>query len=112
MADYQLAKVSSPAQLQAPSSSIQVAYDALPSFSPIVSTPLLPYLAFVLLASTFGLAFYFTTYVFCFSFDPCSLSPSLPKQSLPLRELAVASTASLLGGFGIVALFCSVGVYV
>ena len=37
---------------------------------------------------------------------------SLPKEKIPARELAVASTASLLGGFGVVALFCSVGVYV
>lgn len=36
----------------------------------------------------------------------------LPKTTLPARELAVASLASALGGFGIVALFCSVGVYV
>lgn len=36
----------------------------------------------------------------------------LPKQTIPIRELTVASTASLLGGFGVVALFCSVGVYV
>jgi len=82
MADYQQAKV---------------AFDALPPFAPLVPTTALPYLALVLLASTFGLAFYFTI---------------LPKDSFPSRELAVASTASLLGGFGIVALFCSVGVYV
>lgn len=35
-----------------------------------------------------------------------------PDDGAVLRELAVASTASILGGFGIVALFCSVGVYV
>lgn len=68
----------------------------LPAFSPYVPVGLLPYLAFILLAATFGLAFYFST---------------LPKANV-LRELAVASTASILGGFGIVALFCSVGVYV
>lgn len=37
---------------------------------------------------------------------------SLPKDSIPFREGAVASLASILGGFGVVALFCSVGVNV
>ena len=36
----------------------------------------------------------------------------LPKDTLPMRETAVATTASILGGFGVVALFCSAGVYV
>ena len=36
----------------------------------------------------------------------------LPKEKIPARELAVGATASVLGGFGVVALFCSVGVYV
>ena len=40
-----------------------------------------------------------------------SSNSSLPNQSLGGRELAVSSAASLLGGFGIVALFCSAGVY-
>lgn len=35
---------------------------------------------------------------------------SLPKTAV-IREIAVASTASVFGGFGVVALFCSVGVY-
>ena len=43
---------------------------------------------------------------------PAPSPHSLPKEKIPVRELAVASTASLLGGFGVVALFCSVGVYV
>ncbi|KII94454.1 hypothetical protein PLICRDRAFT_172102 [Plicaturopsis crispa FD-325 SS-3] len=76
---------------------IQALHRSLPAFSPIVPVGLLPYLALVLLASTFTLAFYFTT---------------LPKTALPLRETAVASLASALGGFGVVALFCTVGVYV
>ncbi|GJE92023.1 OST5 family protein [Phanerochaete sordida] len=67
----------------------------IPAFSPIVPVGLLPYLAFVLLGATFALAFYYST---------------LPKA--PLRELGIAGTASILGGFGVVALFCSVGVYV
>ncbi|KAA1468299.1 hypothetical protein DENSPDRAFT_833543 [Dentipellis sp. KUC8613] len=69
----------------------------LPTFSPYVPIGLLPYLAFVLLTATFGLAFYFST---------------LSKDTLPIRETAVAMTASALGGFGVVALFCTVGVYV
>ena len=36
----------------------------------------------------------------------------LPKDTIPIREASVATIASLLGGFGVVALFCSVGVYV
>ncbi|PIL30782.1 hypothetical protein GSI_06950 [Ganoderma sinense ZZ0214-1] len=72
-------------------------HKSTPAFSPAIPIALLPYLAFFLLAATFTLAFYFST---------------LPKEKIPARELAVASTASLLGGFGVVALFCSVGVYV
>ncbi|EIN13272.1 hypothetical protein PUNSTDRAFT_128959 [Punctularia strigosozonata HHB-11173 SS5] len=78
-------------------SQVEALHRGLPPFSPSVPTELLPYLAFVLLAATFGLAFYFST---------------LPKATVPARELAVASLASVLGGFGVVALFCSVGVYV
>ncbi|CAL1696866.1 unnamed protein product [Somion occarium] len=77
--------------------SIQALHKAVPPFSPYIAVGLLPYIAFFLLVSTFGLAFYFST---------------LPKDTIPIREVAVASTASLLGGFGVVALFCSVGVYV
>ncbi|KAG6820221.1 hypothetical protein H0H93_003722 [Arthromyces matolae] len=62
-----------------------------------MSIALLPYIAALLLASTFALAFYFST---------------LPKDTIPVRETVVASTASVLAGFGVVALFCSVGVYV
>ncbi|KAI6043811.1 hypothetical protein EDC04DRAFT_2562297, partial [Pisolithus marmoratus] len=52
-----------------------------------------------LLPSTFALAFYFST---------------IPIDSLKLPRfgLGVAMLASVLGGFGVVALFCSVGVYV
>ncbi|KAG6852558.1 hypothetical protein C0991_010930 [Blastosporella zonata] len=77
--------------------STQALHAALPSFAPIIPTALLPYIAAILLTSTFVLAFYFTT---------------LPKDTVPTRETAVASTASLLAGFGVVALFCSAGVYV
>ncbi|KIL62214.1 hypothetical protein M378DRAFT_13035 [Amanita muscaria Koide BX008] len=77
--------------------SIKVLYTSLPAFSPVFPPALLPYLAFLLLAVTFTLAFYFST---------------LPKDNIPVRESTVASAASLLGGFGVVALFCSVGVYI
>ncbi|KAH8111422.1 hypothetical protein DFH11DRAFT_1613032 [Phellopilus nigrolimitatus] len=77
--------------------SIQSLHRALPAFAPSLSESFLPYLAFFLLTATFTLAFYFST---------------LPKSIMALRELGIASTASILGGFGVVALFCSVGVYV
>ena len=41
-----------------------MAHKSLPAFSPYLSDATLPYLAFFLLASTFTLAFYFTTCVF------------------------------------------------
>ncbi|KAF8303094.1 hypothetical protein DL93DRAFT_2233517 [Clavulina sp. PMI_390] len=72
-------------------------FAALPAFQPLIPTDLLPYLAFILLCSTFLLAFYAST---------------LPKSTLAVREALVAGLASVLAGFGVVALFCSVGVYV
>ena len=39
-------------------------------------------------------------------------SRSLPKATIPAQEVGVASLASVLAGFGVVALFCSVGVNV
>ncbi|OJT12894.1 hypothetical protein TRAPUB_10591 [Trametes pubescens] len=74
----------------------QALHKATPPFAPFIPVALLPYIAFVLLGATFALAFYFST---------------LPKDKIPVRELAVASTASLLGGFGVVAMFCNAGVY-
>ena len=91
-------------------------HKSLPPFTPYVSASLLPQIALVLLVSTFVLTFYFSM-----SVHPYSLpvfwglmyrSHSLPKDSIPIREGAVASLASILGGFGVVALFCSVGVNV
>jgi len=70
---------------------------SLPAFAPVIPTALLPYLTATLLIPTFALAFYFST---------------IPKHTVPIWETAVASVASILGGFGVVALFCSVGVYV
>ncbi|KAK7688025.1 hypothetical protein QCA50_008395 [Cerrena zonata] len=77
--------------------SIQALHKAIPPFSPYIAVGLLPYIAFFLLVATFGLTFYFST---------------LPKDTIPIREASVATLASVLGGFGVVALFCSVGVYV
>jgi hypothetical protein len=37
---------------------------------------------------------------------------SLPKSKFPGPELGTAFVGSLLAGFGVVALFCTVGVYV
>ncbi|KAI0027266.1 hypothetical protein K488DRAFT_91073 [Vararia minispora EC-137] len=72
-------------------------HQTLPAFAPAVPVSLLPSLASILLITTFGLAFYFTT---------------LSKDTFPAREIGVALTASALGGLGVVALFCTVGVYV
>jgi len=76
---------------------IKERHASLPAFQPTIPTFLLPYLAFALLTSAFLLTFYFST---------------LPKSMLAAREILVASIASILAGFGIVAVFCSVGVYV
>jgi len=72
-------------------------YTSAPAFQPLVPVALLPFIAFALLFITFTLAFYVST---------------LPKDTVPVRETAVATVASVLGGFGVVALFCSAGVYV
>ncbi|KAK2459747.1 hypothetical protein APHAL10511_008179 [Amanita phalloides] len=77
--------------------SIKLLHTSLPPFAPFITVALLPYLAFLSLAFTFALAFYFST---------------LPNAAIPVRETAIATAASILGGFGTVALFCSVGVYV
>ncbi|TFK47912.1 hypothetical protein OE88DRAFT_1738042 [Heliocybe sulcata] len=76
---------------------IQSLHKSAPAFSPYAPVGLLPYLAFVLLGGTFVLAFYIST---------------LPKNAIPIHETLVALLASALGGFGVVALFNSVGVYV
>ncbi|KAE9397842.1 hypothetical protein BT96DRAFT_822712, partial [Gymnopus androsaceus JB14] len=72
-------------------------HSSLPPFQPFISLAILPYLAFILLATTFAMAFY---------------SSTLPKTKIPGLEVPLALTASVLGGFGVVALFCTVGVYV
>jgi hypothetical protein len=42
---------------------VQHLHKILPAFTPYVPVGVLSYLAFILLTATFGLAFYFTTYV-------------------------------------------------
>jgi hypothetical protein len=42
---------------------IQHLHKTVPAFTPYVPAGVLSYLAFILLTATFGLAFYFTTYV-------------------------------------------------
>ncbi|PWN50231.1 hypothetical protein IE53DRAFT_316181 [Violaceomyces palustris] len=66
-------------------------------FVSAVPVSLLPYIAFVLLSAAFLSTFYFTT---------------LPKKSFSSHEALVIVLASLEAGFGIVALFNAVGVYV
>ncbi|KAJ6459513.1 hypothetical protein C8R45DRAFT_1109387 [Mycena sanguinolenta] len=78
-------------------STLKTVYTTSPAFSPLVPVAFLPYIAFVLLFLTFTLAFYVST---------------IPKATIPVRELGIASLASILGGFGVVALFCAVGVNV
>ncbi|CAO1622993.1 unnamed protein product [Parajaminaea phylloscopi] len=68
-----------------------------PSFAPVVPVSSLPYIAIVLLLASFFGAFYFTT---------------LPKQRSLLPEVTVALASSVCAGFGVVALFNAVGVYV
>ncbi len=92
---------------------LQSAHKSLPAFSPYISAGLLPYLAFALLTGTFTLAFYVSTYVLVCSFLASHFSNAvhrLPKNTSITREIGIASTASCLAGFGVVALFCSVGV--
>ena len=76
---------------------LQALHKSTPAFSPTIPTALLPYLAFFLLAATFGLAFYFSTYVPVSVFYPTHtliLMPlfatvcqkrRFPRASLPLR---------------------------
>jgi hypothetical protein len=94
---------------------IQQLYKNLPPFQPIIPVSLLPYLAFILLTLTFGLVFYFSTSVLFINlcFTPSCLMiclSSLPKGVV--KESTLAILASVLGGFGTVAMFCTVGVYV
>lgn len=42
---------------------VQHLHKVVPAFTPYVPVGVLSYLAFILLTATFGLAFYFTTYV-------------------------------------------------
>ncbi|KZT51341.1 hypothetical protein CALCODRAFT_488000 [Calocera cornea HHB12733] len=75
----------------------QELYAKLPPFTPIIPISLLPYIALVLCSSAFLLGFYFTT---------------IPKSLFSIHEIFVALLASVLAGFGVVALFNYFGVYV
>ncbi|SPO37869.1 uncharacterized protein PSFLO_03346 [Pseudozyma flocculosa] len=93
---------------------------AAPSFVPSIPVTSLPYIAFILLASAFLSAFYFTTHADSFVPHPSAIVRArararldrLPKRSLTPTEVTVALLASLEVGFGVVALFNAVGVYV
>lgn len=118
MANYDAVQVRPYPPTPAPRShhAAKALHKTLPPFAPYVSASLLPQIALVLLVSTFALTFYFSTSVHPYSlpvfWELMCRSHSLPKDSIPIREGAVASLASILGGFGVVALFCSVGVNV
>ncbi|WWD21107.1 hypothetical protein CI109_105588 [Kwoniella shandongensis] len=77
--------------------SIKKLHTSLPAFQPPISTSALPTIAFLSLLGFFVLTFLFTT---------------LPKSRLPIPELGTALFASALAGGGVVALFCTLGVYV
>ncbi|WVQ81354.1 hypothetical protein IAT38_003477 [Cryptococcus sp. DSM 104549] len=72
-------------------------HSSLPAFEPPVPTSSLPTIALVGLLGFFLLTFIFT---------------ALPTSRFPIQELSTAAIASLLAGGGVVALFCTVGVYV
>ncbi|QRV76891.1 hypothetical protein RhiJN_19736 [Ceratobasidium sp. AG-Ba] len=40
---------------------VKALHESLPAFAPLIPTAALPYIAFVLLTSTFALGFYFST---------------------------------------------------
>ncbi|KAF5382854.1 hypothetical protein D9757_007292 [Collybiopsis confluens] len=66
--------------------SIKALHSSLPPFQPLIPVALLPYIALILLASTFTFAFY---------------SSTLPKTTIPGQEIPIAVMASILGGFGV-----------
>ncbi|WRT68990.1 uncharacterized protein IL334_005972 [Kwoniella shivajii] len=77
--------------------SIKTLHSSLPAFQPPISTSALPSIAFITLLAFFVLTFLFTT---------------LPKSKIPIPEIGTALAASVLAGGGVVALFCTLGVYV
>ncbi|RSH79395.1 uncharacterized protein EHS24_001441 [Apiotrichum porosum] len=76
---------------------VKVLHSGLPAYAPLVPTSALPTIAFVSLCAAFALTFTLTT---------------LHKSSIPVVELVTALVAAALAGGGVVALFCTVGVYV
>ncbi|WWC91292.1 uncharacterized protein L201_006235 [Kwoniella dendrophila CBS 6074] len=77
--------------------SIKALHSSLPAFQPPISISFLPSIALISLLAFFALTFLFTT---------------LPRSKVPIAELSTALIASALAGGGIVALFCTLGVYV
>ncbi|OCF31404.1 hypothetical protein I316_07009 [Kwoniella heveanensis BCC8398] len=77
--------------------SIKALHASLPSFQPPISTSALPTISLITMLAFFALTFLFTT---------------LPKSRVPIAELGTALLASALAGGGVVALFCTLGVYV
>ncbi|KAI5985570.1 hypothetical protein EDC04DRAFT_2991450, partial [Pisolithus marmoratus] len=78
--------------------------------SPVLASCPFLTLALILVSSTFALAFYFSTYAFQVVLPYYSIP--IDSLKLPRFGLGVAMLASVLREFGIVALFCSVGVCV
>ena len=64
---------------------LQQLHKIVPAFTPYVPVGVLSYLAFVLLTATFGLAFYFTTYVLISL--PSGTSSNLPAASQNQQSL-------------------------
>ncbi|KAL1408167.1 hypothetical protein Q8F55_004971 [Vanrija albida] len=77
--------------------SVKALYAELPAYQPLVSTTALPAIAFFFLTLSFLLTFFLTT---------------LKTTSIPVTEVGTALAAAFLAGGGVVALFCTVGVYV
>ncbi|WVQ75461.1 hypothetical protein IAR50_005086 [Cryptococcus sp. DSM 104548] len=77
--------------------SIKDLHASAPAFQPPIPTSALPSIALIFLLAFLALAFLFTT---------------LPRSKVPIAELSTALGASSLAGLGVVALFCTVGVYV
>jgi hypothetical protein len=104
----------------------QSLHGSLPAFSPVIPTSVLPFIALLFLSAFFALTFTFTAYVLsdCFRHWRSAGAPwrwllemygthaRLPKSRNPLPELGTGLLASGFAGLGLVALFCTLGVYV
>ncbi len=61
------------------SNCVQHLHKIVPAFTPYVPVGVLSYLAFILLTATFGLAFYFTTYVLVVRLFHHEFHPTYPQ---------------------------------